>query len=368
VPGEQDDEVLPLSHLGDTIRLTAPALLALYSTETGELGWGDGSGAEVNEGTVMPFIGCGPDAYAEAFGNRLLDSSADLVLPVPDLDSLSTVTIQLYFSTGTHSILLVVASQPIPRRLLISLLQTIADDLNEEAGESSQWRDLARHAESYLTFVLRRRIRDVEESVRAALADDAVTDRDYAALRKYPDRLAKVEQLNHDIPKPYWQAHSASIVGSMMMPMDATNLAEEARESAARLSSLISSQAVVVAQRQAVEAERQAVETLRFQRLVTLVGAAVLVPGLVAAVFGANVGFRGQMTSRGFWAMLLLMASSALASYAFIRSRELGIWSTLTERVPGWLGRPLSSDKTQLAVLGFLASAGVTAGVVILLI
>jgi len=92
------------------------------------------------------------------------------------------------------------------------------------------------------------------------------------------------------------------------------------------LSGLISSQSVVVAQRQAAETER-------YQRLLTLIGTTVLVPGLVAAVFGSNVQFPGSDTVDGFWAMLCFMVASGAGSYALLRSLERDVWARLARRL-----------------------------------
>ena len=169
MPGDQESDVLPLAELGERIRLTDRVLLALYSTEIGELRWGDASEAQVNDLTMMPFFGCGPDGVGDVLGRRVLDSSADLVLPVPDVDSLSTVAFKLYYSVDTQPVLIVETAQLIPRGLLVSLLQSIADDLNEEPYDLSGWKDLAHHTTWYLNYALRRRIRNIEESVRASL-------------------------------------------------------------------------------------------------------------------------------------------------------------------------------------------------------
>jgi len=62
------------------------------------------------------------------------------------------------------------------------------------------------------------------------------------------------------------------------------------------------------------------------------------VPGLVAAIFGANVGFRGRESTEAFWAMLLLMAGSGVASFALIRSLETNTWRRVAEHRPiTWL-------------------------------
>jgi hypothetical protein len=147
-------------------------------------------------------------------------------------------------------------------------------------------------------------------------------------------RLAKVERLAGELPRPSWEDHrprdpltfdpGASTIDHLIPELP--KVGDEAREAVARLSGLILSQQVVSTQKQAAEAAR-------FQRLLTVVGTAVLVPGLVAAVFGANVGFRGRDGVQAFWAMLLFMAASGVGSYSALRSFELGAWSRLAARI-----------------------------------
>jgi hypothetical protein len=128
--------------------------------------------------------------------------------------------------------------------------------------------------------------------------------------------------------------------------------ADDARDAVARLSGLISSQQIVLSQ-------RQSLETARFQRVVTIVGAAVLVPGLVAAIFGANVGFQGRESSQAFWAMLLLMAGSGIGSYAVIRFLETGAWVQITQHrpVPWFKGLPAVARLGMLAAVALLVLA-----------
>jgi hypothetical protein len=336
--------------------------LATYSIRTRKLVWsGEGSGTEQPDDIVV-IVACSADRIAGFQLGASLDSSAHVVLPTPDIDGQQTFSLDLYFAIGESVLVLLAGTQPTPRELVDQVITEVAKDLDQEDDDVDSWKDVARGSRWLLTKCLRQRIRTIEATVRAALADDAVSDSDYAALREYPQRLALVEQLSRETPDPTWKSHRP--IGMYGITPLATpiiaNPAQEARDAAARLSGLISSQAVVLAQRQAADTER-------FQRLVTVVGATVLVPGLVAAVFGANVGFRGEDTTRGFWAMMILMASSGLSSYAFLRSRELGIWSGLPKS--GLARRlKLESPFVRLSAIAAAAALGLIAGVLLLVL
>ncbi len=145
-----------------------------------------------------------------------------------------------------------------------------------------------------------------------------------------------MERLALDIrnPEPSWDSLRPEPDPGLFAISPATvfgkwagDVEDEAKRAVQRLSGLISSQQVVLVQRQRLDVER-------FQRVVTLVGAAVLVPGLIAGIFGANVDLPGGGTSTAFWAMLLLMAAGGAGSYALLRSIELGYWAGLAQRRP----------------------------------
>jgi hypothetical protein len=352
VDHSQPDEVV----FGETQRLAA------YSVSTHELVWsGEDSGGEDQDDRVL-IVACSADRVEAVQLGAALDSSAHVVLPTLDIDGQQTFSLDIYFVIGKPVLVILAGMEAIPRELLDEVVIEVANDLDQEDEDVASWKDLAQGSKWLLTQFLRQRIRTIEASVRAALADDAVSESDYAALREYPNRLALVEQLSRAIPDPTWESHRPAPlygIATLSTPILA-NPAQEARDSSARLSGLISSQAVVLAQRQAADTER-------FQRLVTVVGATVLVPGLVAAVFGANVGFRGEDTTRGFWAMMILMASSGLGSYAFLRSRELGVWSglaksTLMRRLK------LESPRVRLSAIAAVAVLGLTASISLLML
>jgi hypothetical protein len=60
----------------------------------------------------------------------------------------------------------------------------------------------------------------------------------------------------------------------------------------------------------------------RLQHQLEKVAALLLVPTLIAGVFGANTALPGEGTWAGFWVMLTLMLVSGVALYAFLRLRD----------------------------------------------
>jgi hypothetical protein len=244
-----------------------------------------------------------------------------MLLPSAEVDSDESYPVAIDFFFDESPVVLIRSEEPLPRAVLTSIIDEALSDLPDD-GKLKDLYSAAEDVRWCLRELLRRRIRQTEESVRHALNDEDVTAEDYAALREYAVRLARVEKLVGQIPLPQCQDHRpppTSLIPEIAMPDHFPQryyaVAEEAREAMARLSGLISTQQVVLAQRQAAEGER-------FQRLLTLVGTAVLVPGLVASVFGANVAVPGQGTKAGFVAMLLFMAASGLGSYVALRAVE----------------------------------------------
>lgn len=187
-------------------------------------------------------------------------------------------------------------------------------------------KDIAERIRNGGIWVLKRRIRAVEQSVRDALADDELTEVDYVALREYPQRLAKIERMASGIrsPAPTWEAIKQPVdpryIPVMPEPIAIDNFHKwageveaDAKQAVSRISGLVATQQVAMGARQRLDFER-------LQGTVTVVGAAVLVPGMVAAAFGANVDFPGEGTRSGFWAMILLMLAGGLGSYAALRA------------------------------------------------
>lgn len=313
-------------------------------------------------------------ADAEERGIRTMgfakDSTLRLRLPSSELESEELYEVELRFFTGDSPVVLMSGSGMLPRESVFVLLERIERALKEADLARRRYPNLARAVKGVALTPLRQRIEGVEESVRTALDDDRFTDEDYEALQGYPLRLARVERLARLLhgSEPVCESHEPKrdfpVISAAAKRADfffkwAEDIEREARDSTARMSGLISSQQIVLTQRQAGEAAR-------FQRLVTVVGAAVLVPGLVAAVFGANVGFRGRESTDAFWAMLLLMAGSGLVSFALIRAMEIGLPEWLAESRPVRWSRSLGPF-TRVAVAAVLGGLLALAGVVVLL-
>lgn len=287
------------------------------------------------------------------------DSMVELRLPSVELDSDSVFRLSLWFFSGPNPGVLL-HGDALPRVTLEYVLAVVVSTLQKADWDEDRSLDLAQEVENMGLWVLRQRTRDVEQSVRDALDDEDFSSADYAALRDYPARLARVEAAARVLSDADRESKSAEPQGGLVgfglgkvvpdfFHKYVSEAADDAREAVARLAGLISSQQIVLSQ-------RQALETARFQRVVTIVGAAVLVPGLVAAIFGANVGFQGRESSTAFWAMLLLMAGSGLGSYAAIRFLEAGAWAWITQHRPvSWLNAPARLGA--LALLAFLILA-----------
>jgi hypothetical protein len=297
------------------------------------------------------------------------DSDLKTLMPSVDVDSEEAIEFVLGFFTGSRPVVAIRATAPIPREEFLFVAEAVVRKLKSTEDWKTEYVSLARQLKPLARWVLEQRTREVEDSVRAALADDQLTDQDYEALRSYPERLAKVEKLGARIlvREPEVASHKPKPTGIYVIPdVEAIDFFSkhlkgtmtEARNAVARLSGLISTQQIVLTQRQGEATER-------FQRLITIIGAAVLVPGLVAAVFGANVDFPGRNSRGAFLAMLTLMAGSALASYAAIRSIESGWWRAAAKHRA--LKRlPSLSSATCIALTAAVAVALIALGALIL--
>ena len=313
------------------------------------------------------------DQFGEATRDWGLVSSTRVALPTDDVDDDELFELEVAFLWDDELVIVVLSGvHAVPSASAGDVIETVARALHSERVWISEGPhrlfnlvDVARDVRWVVVLALQARIQIVEESVRRALSDEHVSSADYEALREYPVRLAKVERLVGRMPRPRSKDHRPNdplrIMGPGVIdefPAAFDGVEDEAREAVARLSGLISSQQVVLTQRQAAEAER-------FQRLITLVGTAVLVPGLVAAVFGANVGFHGRDKVEAFWAMLLFMVAGGVASYALLRSLEMRVWSKLAERLK--LGRLAAlSDGVRLLSLVAAALVAFAAGLLVL--
>lgn len=293
------------------------------------------------------------------------DSTASLRVPALDIDDDALYPVSVKVLIGPRPVMIVSGDQPLPRTVVAAVAHRWGRTLTEDVEDGETPRDTAQSVKNTALSVLRNRIFAIEQSVRDALADEEIGTRDYAALRDYPARLATVERLAAAVldPEPSWMSLHPPKLGPFGVAMPevdfffkhAGDIEGDAKQAVTRLSGLLSSQQVVVMQRQRLEVER-------FQRVVTLVGAAVLVPGLVAAVFGANVGFHGRDRPGAFWAMLVFMAAGGVGSYALLRSIELGVWADVAQRWPLRTLRPRMWPLT----LGALAVGLAIAGLVVL--
>jgi hypothetical protein len=172
-----------------------------------------------------------------------------------------------------------------------------------------------------LSTILEKELERVEQEFLVAIEDDEFSAQDLRALRKFPSRLKNIRSLAEQHEMRLRQARTpilreaqedhrlVSAFGDELAAVE--KLRERAVAVNDSLSSTLSSQQLVIAQRQASEAER-------FQRTVTLIGSAVLVPALIASIFGANVAIRGQDTVQAAYGMLAFMVAGGALSFAAI--------------------------------------------------
>lgn len=337
---------------------------------TGEKRWvidGDRSFEGPAEGVLRIAVG-GREAQREVPGLGLhKDSSVGLLLPDLDLESEATFPLVLAFYTGENPLVLIGGPKSLPRPCLNFVVAQVEEPFHSLKGDGPYY-ELALKVKNMGLWVLQQSTRRIEQSVRDALDDEEFSPKDYSDLREYPARLARIERMAARLrdQEPEWTSAEPKSPYPLLSSIDALDFftkhvdeaADDAREAVGRLSGLISSQQIVLSQ-------RQSAETAHFQRLVTIVGAAVLVPGLVAATFGANVGFRGRESSGAFWAMLLLMAGSAIGSYAAIRFLESPTWKKVSAVQPATWVADLSIG-VRLTFLGALAVILLAAGFVVL--
>lgn len=358
----------------DGVRLDQPTDLLDFRLTNGEMSWlidGARSIEGSPDGLVRVRVGSWTEASYRSPDGAFRDSSLEVRVPELDPTSETTHDIRIEFFTGPSPLLLVSGETILPRPTLRYVVDVAIGALEEIDWRDERYPNLADRVEFLGIGVLNRRIADVERKVREALDDADFSDDDLEALRAYPDRLAAVESSARSLLDRWPEAKTGKPPSGLLATVQPVNFdpgaygrqvreAERAaKDSVTRLSGLISSQQIVLTQRQAQDATR-------FQRLLTVVGATVLVPGLVAAVFGAGVGFHGNDTTSAFWALLLLMAGSAIVTYAMVRSVEAGCWSFLRDHRPfSWaLARKPRTRLLVLALLGVVVFVG--GGVVLL--
>lgn len=124
------------------------------------------------------------------------------------------------------------------------------------------------------------------------------------------------------------------------------------------VASIVASQQFAVAQQQQEVAEAQRVSVERFQRRVTIVGSAVLIPALVASVYGANVELPGEEAPQGLAAMLFFMAGLGVGTWWGI--------STLEEPAARLTAWPWQTARAHVHAAFFVALVTLAFGVVAL--
>ncbi len=287
-----------------------------------------------NEPMIKVVIAGGKDPERFGFVDARRDSTADVRIPDPDIDSKAIYDFEVSFFVGPGVLILIGGQGSISREALDFFALACVRAIRKIDFDSRPYYELGREVKDVGLDVLSERTGTIEATVRDALSDEEFSQTDLIALRNYPERLAKVESAAESLreEEPTWESAEPPSRYPRISAVDvdfshkwAGDRAREARAATGRLATLISSQQIVLTQ-------RQAHETARFQRTVTIVGAAVLVPGLVAAIFGANVGFHGRDTSSAFWAMLLFMVGSAATTYALVRSLEYNLLGGLAEK------------------------------------
>jgi hypothetical protein len=320
------------------------------------------------EGTVRVRVGERVDSPGAQGLTR--DSSVTLRMPEIDIDSEVVHDLRLEFLSGPNPLILLWGEGKLDRESLHYLVDRCVEAVGEVERKEGWASSMADRVDYLGLWVLRQRLDRIQRSVREALADERFTADDLTAMQAYPERLAKVEAAARAVGSAWPEVEVAGSesggflvprIGSVENPFGehVDKVSQDAKDAVARLSGLISSQQIVLTQ-------RQAQETSRFQRVVTIVGATVLVPGLVAGIFGANVGFHGRDGTAAFWAMLIVMVGGGLVSYATIRALEEGLSSRLARTGP--LRRLAEIPSTvRLGALGALGALMIGLGVLVLL-
>jgi hypothetical protein len=120
------------------------------------------------------------------------DSMVELCLPSVELDSDSVFRLSLWFYTGPNPLVLL-HGEALPKVTLEYVLAVVESALKEADWSKGRYLDLAEEVQNMGLWILHRRTREIEQSVRDALDDENFSPADYAALRDYPARLARVE-------------------------------------------------------------------------------------------------------------------------------------------------------------------------------
>jgi hypothetical protein len=357
----------------DGVRLDEPADLLDFRMTDGEMRWRiDGAPAleQPPNGVARVRVGSWDEPRYRSLEETFRDSSLEVRVPELDLTSDSVHDVRIEFLTGTNPLILISGATTVSRTTLRYVVDDALGAMQEADWREGRYLDLAEKVEFLGVRILNTRITEIERSVREALSDPHFSEDDLVTLQTYPDRLAAVESSARSLRGKWPEAKSARptsgrfpIVPMPVKPNPYGKFVDEAEQDAkdavGRLSGLISSQQIVLTQ-------RSVQETARFQRVVTIVGATILVPSLVASVFGANVEFHGRDTTSAFWAMLLVMGGGAVVTYSLVRSLEIGAWGRLRRSRPGkWIAS--GSPVARLVILGVLGIGLVTVGVLVLM-
>lgn len=352
----------------DAVELDAVADILEYDFADGESRWLV-DGEEPFDAGVEGAVRVKVDERIESPRGQGLtrDSSVTLRMPELDVDSEVVHDLRLEFFCGPNPLVLLWGEGKLSRESLYYLVDRCVEAVGEVERKEGWASSIADRVDYLGLWVLRQRLDRIQRSVREALSDERFTADDLTALQAYPERLAKVEAAARAVGSAWPEVKVASSEsGGFLGPRISAEpnpfgehvdkISQDAKDAVARLAGLISSQQIVLTQ-------RQAQETSRFQRAVTIVGATVLVPGLVAGIFGANVGFHGRDGTAAFWAMLIVMVGGGLVSYATIRALEEGLSTRL-----GPFRRLAEIPLTvRLAALGALGALMIGLGVLVLL-
>lgn len=129
------------------------------------------------------------------------------------------------------------------------------------------------------------------------------------------------EMLEHELARLCARFDDVSEATELSRAMVAEALAT-ARAFRSDLRQRIDCIASMVATQQFALADEQQSKTDKFHRRATVVGSAVLVPALVAAVFGANVALPGEKEEGGLAAMIFLMVALGAGTWWGISSLD----------------------------------------------
>ena len=242
-----------------------PIVVARFRLDDGSLDQaGDAAGLQSGaENGVVRFVVAADGRFDDLLSDVDLHSSARFMLPTFDFDTDRAFDIGVGFYFGESPLVVIMADEPLPiYDVVMAIVYEAIDDLSRDENVEDLY-TAARAVRWCVPRRLRQRIRDIEESVRDALDDEHMSANDYTALREYAVRLARVARLASGLRAPTFQGYKPQGRYSGLIdlpgpdvPKNLRDVGDEARESEARLSGLISSQQIVLQQRQAADTER----------------------------------------------------------------------------------------------------------------